>query len=117
MEIFGAYPDYCLMNPSVTMSLNKKDTAYSAIICFIQTSTWYLGNHQNDIAKGFAKTVLTTLLESLQILQKNPKDERARENIMWASCVNTMGVYRSGVDCSYPWTTLGTYPTENTVHG
>ena len=117
VEIFGAYPDYCLMNPSVTMSLNKKDTAYSAIICFIQTSTWYLGNHQNDIAKGFAKTVLTTLLESLQILQKNPKDERARENIMWASCVNTMGVYRSGVDCSYPWTVFSVGYVPRVVHG
>lgn len=23
---------------------------------------------------------------------------------MWASCVNTMGIFRSGVDRSYPWT-------------
>ncbi|MDO5346735.1 MAG: iron-containing alcohol dehydrogenase [Lachnospiraceae bacterium] len=31
-------------------------------------------------------------------------DKRARGNIMWASCVNTMGVFRSGVDHPYPWT-------------
>lgn len=44
-ELFGAWPDYCLMDPSATMSLNKKSTAYSALVCFIQTSAWYIGNH------------------------------------------------------------------------
>lgn len=117
VEIFGAYPDYCLMNPMTTMSLDEKSTAYSAMICFIQTSAWYLGNHQNEIAKGFAKTVLKTLLESLQVLQKNPKDVKARENIMWASCVNTMGIFRSGVDCSYPWTVFSVGYVPRVAHG
>ncbi|MDE6760681.1 MAG: iron-containing alcohol dehydrogenase [Lachnospiraceae bacterium] len=103
-ELFGAWPDYCLMDPSATSSLDKKSTTYSALVCFIQTSAWYIGNHQNDIAKGFAKTVLQVLLDSLDRLLKNPEDQRARENIMWASCVNTMGVFRSGVDQFYPWT-------------
>lgn len=117
VEIFGAWADYCLMNPSVTMSLDKKSTAYSAMVCFVQTSAWYLGNHQNDIAKGFAKTVLQTLLESLKTLQSNPKDERARENLMWASCVNTMGIFRSGVDCSYPWTVFSVGYIPRVFHG
>lgn len=103
-ELFGAWPDYCLMDPSATISLDRKNTAYSALVCFIQTSAWYIGNHQNDIAKGFAKTVLQVLIESLNKLLEEPKDQRARENIMWASCVNTMGVFRSGVDHFYPWT-------------
>lgn len=103
-ELFGAWPDYCLMDPSLTMSLNKESTAYSALVCFIQTSAWYIGNHENDIAKGFAKTVLQVLLDGLRALMKDPADRRARENIMWASCVNTMGIFRSGVDQFYPWT-------------
>lgn len=103
-ELFGAWPDYCLIDPSATMSLDKKSTAYSELICFIQTSAWFIGNHQNDIAKGFAKTVLQVLLDSYIKLLDNPSDERARGNIMWASCVNTMGVFRSGVDHFYPWT-------------
>lgn len=103
-ELFGAWPDYCLMDPSATMSLDKKSTAYSALVCFIQTSAWYIGNHENVIAKGFAKTVLQVLLDSLSRLLKDPQDQQARENIMWASCVNTMGVFRSGIDDFYPWT-------------
>lgn len=117
VEIFGAWPDYCFMNPEATMSLDKKSTAYSAMVCFVQTSAWYLGNHQNEIAKGFAKTVLKTVLESLQVLQKNPKDMKARENLMWASCVNTMGIFRSGVDCSYPWTVFSVGYVPRVAHG
>lgn len=117
VEIFGAWSDYCLMNPAVTMSLDKKSTAYSAMVCFVQTSAWYLGNHQNEIAKGFAKMVLRTLIESLRTLQENPKDMKARENLMWASCVNTMGIFRSGVDCSYPWTVFSVGYVPRVAHG
>ena len=74
VEIFDAWSDYCRMNPETTLSLDKKSTAYSAMICFIQTSAWYLGNHENDIAKGFSRTVVQLLLSSLKILQKSPED-------------------------------------------
>lgn len=104
VELFGAWPDHCLMDPAVTLSLDRRSTAYSILVCFIQTSAWFIGNHENDIAKGFAKTVLRVLLESYEALLRDPADERARGNVMWASCVNTMGVFRSGVDQFYPWT-------------
>lgn len=104
VEIFDAWPDYCLMNPETTMSLDPKSTAYSVMVCFIQTSAWYLGNHENDIAKGFSRTVLKTLIDGLKVLQKDPQNLRAKENIMWSSCVDTMGIFRSGIDMGYPWT-------------
>ena len=103
-ELFGAWPDYCLMDPAATFSLDQRSTAYSALVCFIQTSAWFIGNHQNDIAKGFSKTVLQVLLDSYRKLLEDPRNERARGNVMWASCVNTMGIFRSGIDHFYPWT-------------
>ena len=99
-ELFGAWPDHCLMAPSVTLSPNKRSTVYSVLGCFVQTGAWFLGNQENDIAKGFAKTVLRVLLESCEALLRDPKDLRSRGNVMWASCVNTMGVFRSGVDAA-----------------
>ncbi len=116
-ELFGAWPDVCLMDPSTTMSLDRKSTAYSALICFIQTSAWYIGNHENEIAKGFSGVVLKTLLESLEKLLADPQDERARENIMWASCVNTMGIFRSGIDDFYPWTLYSVSYILRMAHG
>ncbi len=93
-ELFGAWPDHCLMAPSVTLSLDKRSTVYFVLGCFVQTGAWFLGNHENDIAKGFAKIVLWVLLESCETLLRDPKNLRARGNVMWASCVNQ----------SYPWT-------------
>lgn len=104
VELFGAWPDHCLMDPGTTLSLDRKSTAYSVWVCFIQASAWFVGNHENDIARGFAKVVLQSLLDSYETLMDDPNDERARTNVMWASCVNTMGVFRSGVDQFYPWT-------------
>lgn len=103
-ELFGAWPDHCLMDPTATMSLDRRNTAYSVLVCFIQTSAWFIGNHQNDISKGFSKTVLQVLLDSFRKLLDDPQDERTRGNIMWASCVNTMGIFRSSTDQFYPWT-------------
>ncbi len=117
VEIFDAWPDHCLMNPSTTKSLDQRSTAYSVMVCFIQASAWYLGNHENDIAKDFAKTVLKTLLESLKTLQEDPDNEKARENIMWASCVNAMGIFRSGVDYFYPWTIFSVGYIPRVAHG
>nr|WP_325305143.1 iron-containing alcohol dehydrogenase [uncultured Oscillibacter sp.] len=99
-ELFGAWPDHCLMDPSVTLSLDKRSTVYSVLGCFVQTGAWFLGNHENDIAKGFAKTVLRVLPESCEALLRDQKELRAGGNVMWASCVNTMGVFRSGVDAA-----------------
>lgn len=116
-ELFGAWPDHCLMDPSVTLSLDPKSTAYSVWICFIQTAAWFVGNHENDIAKGFAKTALRVLLDSCRALLGNPSDERARANVMWASCVNTMGIFRSGVDHFYPWTLYSVGYIPRVAHG
>ena len=116
-ELFGAWPDVCLMDPGTTLSLDRQSTAYSILICFIQTSAWFIGNHQNDIARGFARTVLRTLLESYEKLLVNPSDMRARENAMWASSVNTMGVFRSGVDNFYPWTLYSVGYVPRVAHG
>nr|WP_300446741.1 SDR family NAD(P)-dependent oxidoreductase [uncultured Oscillibacter sp.] len=43
---------------------------------------------------------IKVMVESCEALLRDPKDLRARENVMWASCVNTMGVFRSGVDAA-----------------
>lgn len=116
-ELFGAWPDVCLMDPGVTLSLDRRSTAYSIWGCFIQTSAWFIGNHQNDIARGFARTVLRVLLESYEKLLADPADLRAREQVMWASCVNTMGVFRSGVDNFFPWTLFSVGYIPRVAHG
>ena len=117
VELFGAWPDYCLMDPSTTLSLDRCSTAYSAWVCFIQTSAWFIGNHQNEIARGFARTALQTILSSYQRLMEQPDDLKARGDLMWASCVNTMGVFRSGIDNFYPWTLYSVGYIPRVAHG
>jgi alcohol dehydrogenase YqhD (iron-dependent ADH family) len=97
----GIYADYALLDPELTCSLNKLNTAYSAMVTFIQASVNYFDN-DNELAKGFTKTVLKTVLDSYQILLKRPDDLDARSNIMWASAVTTMGILDCGRNSRYP---------------
>ncbi|MGN0246709.1 MAG: iron-containing alcohol dehydrogenase [Lachnospiraceae bacterium] len=107
----GVFADYALLNPEFTYSLDKKNTALSAMVTFIQASVYYFDN-DNKIAKGFAETVLKTVLESYQILLENLNDYDARANIMWASAATTMGVLDIGMNSAYPWSvySLGLIP-------
>ena len=117
VELFGAWPDYCLMDPSTTLSLDRRSTAYSAWVCFIQTSAWFIGNHENAIARGFARASLQTVLQAYQRLMEQPVDIKARGDLMWGSCVNTMGVFRSGIDDFYPWTLYSVGYIPRVAHG
>ena len=117
VELFGAWADYCLMVPEATYSLDRAGTAYSVLVCFIQTASYYLGIRGNDIASGFAKTVLKVLLDSYQKVLANPQDEQARSNILWASSVDTMGIFRSDVETFYPWTLYSLGYVPRVIHG
>lgn len=98
----GIFADYALLNPLFTYSLNKENTAYSALVTFIQASVYYFDN-ANSIAKGFTKTVLKETLKSYDVLLENPEDYQARATLMWASAVTTMGVLDIGMNSTYPW--------------
>lgn len=66
--------------------------ALSGRMVFI--SAWFIGNHQNETARGFARAPLQTILAGYEKLMAHPDDLKARGNIMWASCVNTVGTFR-----------------------
>lgn len=116
-ELFGAWPDYCLMDATATYSLDKKSTVYSALVCFIQASSYFLDNKQNDLGKGFAKTILQVLLDNCKRALDNPQDEQARSNILWASSVDTMGILGAGVESAYPWTLFSVGYIPRVIHG
>ncbi|MGN1181656.1 MAG: iron-containing alcohol dehydrogenase [Faecalibacillus sp.] len=109
----GIFADYAILNPEFTYSLDRKNTALSAMVTFIQASVYYFDNN-NQIAKGFAKTVLKTVLDSYETLLKNTDDYEARANIMWASAIITMGVLDIGMNSSYAWSvySLGAIPCQ-----
>ncbi len=99
-SLYGIYADYTCLNPEFTYSLDEKNTAFAALVTFMQASVNFLGG-SSDIAESFTKGILNTVLLSLKRAVKNPSDFEARGNQMLASAMTTMGLLSLGKDNSW----------------
>ena len=94
-SLYGMFPDFAILNPELTYSVGRKETAYGALVTFAQVYSNYFGG-SSRIAEGFSETVMKTIMDSLETVLKNPSDYDSRANLMWASAVNTSGMLTSG---------------------
>lgn len=100
-SLYGVYPNMTCLNPEFSYSLDSQYTAYAGIVTFIQASINYLGG-KSEIAEGLTRTILDTVLSSLEKSIEEPTNFEARGNQMWASAMTTMGVLSCGKDMSWP---------------
>lgn len=101
-SLYGIFPDFSLLNPEYSFSLNPEHTAYAAAVTFIQASVNYLGDY-NPIAEKFTKAVLEAVRDSVQKALANPRDYDARATQMWCSALATMGILSCGKGDSWSW--------------
>ena len=94
--LLGLYPDFSILSPEFSYTLNEKNTALGAMVTYIQVSVNYLGNNSSPIAEGFIETLLKVLVESTERLIESGNDYDARANVMWASSMSTFGLLSSG---------------------
>lgn len=101
-SLYGIYANFSILNPEFTYSLDAAQTAYAAMVTFIQASVCYLGGN-SPIAEGFTRSVLDTIRSSVAVALKNPRNYEARASQMWASALATMGILSCGKDRSWAW--------------
>lgn len=101
-SLYGIYPDFSLLNPEYSFSLNVEHTAYAAAVTFIQASVNYLGDY-SPISEQFTKAVLNGVRDSVQKVLANPRDYDARATQMWCSALATMGILSCGKGDSWSW--------------
>lgn len=94
-SLSGIGPDFAILNPEFTYTLDQQSTAYAAMTTFTQVSAAMLGGH-SPIADRFSKSTLEVILDSAKAAIQNPKDYDARAGQMWASALCTMGVLSCG---------------------
>lgn len=98
------FPQFSIIDPSVTFSLPTKQTINGIIDTFVHTMEQYCTYDvntplQDSWALGLLKTLIT---ESPKVLE-NPNDYEARANIFWCA---TCGLnYWMSVGCAQDWAT------------
>ncbi|WP_455615005.1 iron-containing alcohol dehydrogenase [Eisenbergiella sp.] len=96
-SLSGIGPDFAILNPEFTYTLDARETAYAAMTTFTQVSAAMLGG-RFSISDKFAKGLLEVILESAKAAIQNPQDYDARAGQMWASALCTMGILSCGKD-------------------
>ena len=78
-------PVFSLMNPALTYTLPKEQTAYGVADMMSHIFERYFTNTQGvEITDGLCETLLRTIIKFAPIAIKDPTNEEARANIMWA---------------------------------
>jgi alcohol dehydrogenase YqhD (iron-dependent ADH family) len=98
--LYGIYPTFAILNPEFTFSVDKRNTAYGALVTFAQACSCYLSG-SSMIAEGFCETVLQTIIQNVKRVLEKPDDYEARANLMWASALTTSGILSSGKESAW----------------
>jgi alcohol dehydrogenase YqhD (iron-dependent ADH family) len=81
------YPKVSIMDPSVTFSVSKSYTAYSAADIFSHVLDAYFTStaEWTPMQDGIAEAILRALMQSVDRIMKNPEDYDARATMMWCA--------------------------------
>lgn len=81
------YPKVSIMDPSVTFTVSKSYTAYSAADIFSHVLDAYLTRtaEWTPMQDGIAEAILRALMQSVDRIMKNPEDYDARATMMWCA--------------------------------
>ncbi len=92
-------PKFAILNPELTYSLPKNQTANGICDMMAHIFERYFSNTKNvDLTDGLCEATLRSIIYNSKIVMKNQKDYDARANLMWASTIahnDILGVGRN----------------------
>jgi len=92
------YPKVSILDPKITFTVPKDQTAYGAIDAFSHVFEVYMARVDFDtpLQKGFMETIMKTIIKRAPEAVENPEDYNARADLMWASSLALCGITFSG---------------------
>ncbi len=110
---FGAdflRPVFTIMDPELTMTLPDYQTASGAADILMHTMERYFNREENmDITDAISEALLKNVMEYAKILVEDPKNYKARADLMWAGSLSHNGLTGCG-------TAGGDWATHNMEH-
>ena len=92
-------PKFAILNPELTMTLPDYQTACGCTDIMMHTMERYFTNGGNmEITDSMAEALLRTVKENAKILVRDPKNNDARAEVMWAGSLSHNGLTGCGND-------------------
>ncbi|NRT88273.1 iron-containing alcohol dehydrogenase [Clostridium beijerinckii] len=80
---------FAIMNPELTYTLPKYQTASGATDILMHTMERYFTKEQSmEITDRISEGLMRTVIHNVKILMENPKDYNARAEVMWAGSLS-----------------------------
>lgn len=99
-------PKFAIMNPELTMTLPDYQTSYGTVDILMHTMERYFTNEgTSDLTDSLAESLLKNVMHFGKILVENPKDYKARAEIMWAGSLSHNGLMACGTKDNGDWST------------
>ncbi len=98
------FPKFSILDPKVTMSLDKRQIGNGVVDAFVHVMEQYLTfPSHSPLQDRFAESILQTLIEEGPKSLRNPNDYISRSNYMWCATMALGGLVGPGVP--HDWST------------
>ncbi len=90
-------PKFAIMNPTLTMTLPDYQTACGCVDILMHTmERYFVPGDAMEITDSIAEALMRTVMANAKILKKEPKNYKARADVMWASSLSHNGLTGCG---------------------
>ncbi len=92
-------PKTSILDPTALFTLSPSYSAYSAVDAIIHMLEGYFNNAEPESAMQdrLVESLMKTIMESTEIILKNPEDYNARANMMWSAVLAFNGLTTAGM--------------------
>ena len=88
---------FAVMNPELTMTLPKYQTASGCVDIMMHTMERYFNRSENmEMTDGISEHLLRTVMKNAKILMNEPDNYQARAEVMWAGSLSHNGLTGCG---------------------
>ncbi len=91
------YPKVSILNPSLTCTVPLDYTAYSAVDAITHVLEGYFTGSGTDLNNRLVESIVRTVIETTDLIMKQPDNYEARAEFMWAATLALNGLTPTGI--------------------
>lgn len=89
---------FAIMNPELTYTLPKYQTASGCVDILMHTMERYFNNQTMELTSHLSEALMRTVIMNSKILMTQPENYHARAEVMWAGSLSHNGLLGCGTD-------------------
>ena len=95
--MWGAFADFAILDPDLTKTVPMRQVISGAFDTLSHCMETYFGNpHTINLSDEINEAVQRSTIRNLKAIAKNPDDDHARSELMWASAMGENGILKLG---------------------